>query len=349
MRVVHVLPHRGGGGEIYVDMVERLADFEHQRLYLSAGRTPSSGLLSIPVRWPRIAVASRRADLIHCHGDVTSAIALPLLRTRPAVVTTHGLNMLRRASGPRLRLMVHAMTGAVERCRVVICTSQTERDELAAVLPAVNRAKLCVIHNGIDPPVRTTDEQRESIRGELGVGDGTVLGLFAGQLDPNKAPLLAAKAARRVYAEGVPFVLAIAGDGKQAAAVRGLAGDAVRVLGYRSDLDKLLGAADVFVFPSEREGLSFALIEAMGYGLAIVASDGRGNPEAVGDAGILFAAGDEDTLSAALRKLCDQPELRSSLGVRARARMLEAFSVDRFLAATEEVYKSALQGRTVSL
>ena len=272
-RVLHVLPHRGGGGETYIDILERLPGLAHERVYLSAGRTPASGLASIPLRWPGATVRAQRANLIHAHGDVASTLVWPLLRAHRAVVTTHGLHMLRRVQGARRTAAQSAMKAVVRASNAVICTSVAERDELGQLLPESDRAKLRVIENGIDIPVPIEDCERASIRAELGIGADVVLGLFAGQLEARKAPLLAAIAAKRVRSAGIPFVLAIAGAGPQTADLQALAGEAVSLLGYRSDLPKLLSAADVFVQTSEREGISFALLEAMGHGLAIVAAD----------------------------------------------------------------------------
>lgn len=341
-RILHVLPHRGGGGEKYVDMLERLPSFVHERAYLSAGRTPASGLASIPLRWPRMARLARRADLIHAHGDVAGALALPLLRAGPAVLTTHGLHMLRRVRGRRRLAAEHSIKVVVRACGAVICTSAAERHELAALLPEVERHKLRVIANGIDDPPAIGESERALVRAELGIGPDAILGLFAGQLELRKAPVLAARAARRVHAAGVPFVLAVAGAGPQTQAVEALAGAAVKPLGYRSDLPRLLGGADVFVQPSEREGVSFALLEAMGNGLAVVAADGPGNPEVIGDAGLLVPAGDENALVAALTRVGSDPELRASLQRLARARVKQRFGAERFLAATREVYLEVL-------
>lgn len=341
-RILHVLPHRGGGAETYIDMLERLPGFVHERVYLSAGRTPASGLASIPVRWPHAAARARRADLIHAHGDVAGTLAWPLFRARPAVLTTHGLHMLRRVRGPRRVAAERAMNVVVNASTAVICTSVAEQNELAALLTGSQRHKLRVIENGIDVPRAIGYSERMSVRSELGIGPDAVLGLFAGQLEARKAPLLAAKAAGRVNAAGIPFVLAVAGAGPLAPALRALAGAAVKPLGYRSDLPRLLGASDVFVQPSEREGISFALLEAMGHGLAVVAADGPGNPEVVGDAGLLVPAGDEDALVAAITRISSEPDLRASLQGRARVRIKERFSAARFLAATGEVYAQVL-------
>jgi glycosyltransferase involved in cell wall biosynthesis len=328
-------------------MLERLAGFQHERFYLSRGRTARSAITSLPARWPRLAARMRSAQLIHAHGDVAAVLALPLMRGRPAVITTHGLHMLRRAVGFRGTLMERAVAATAARCRAVICTSAVERDELAGVIHEPDRGKLRVIHNGVDAPPALDPSVRASIRERLGAGAGTVLGLFIGQLEARKAPLLAARAATRAHAQAPSFTLAVAGDGPQKVELDGLRGDAVSVLGYRTDVETLLGAADVFVQPSEREGMSLALLQAMASGLAVVAADGPGNPEAVGDTGVLFAAGDEDALVSALTALSADAGRRSSLGRAARARAAEQFSAARFLAATEAVYREALTAVTV--
>ena len=74
---------------------------------------------------------------------------------------------------------------------------------------------------------------------------------------------------------GAPFVLLVAGDGPLAGA---LAGERVRMLGQRDDVPALLAAADILVLPSAREGLSFALLEAMAAGLALSSPTGRAMP-----------------------------------------------------------------------
>lgn len=342
IRALHVLPHRGGGAERYIDMLERMPETAHRRLYLSSGRTPASALRSLPLNWPRLVAGVRGADLLHAHGDVASLIALPLLRARPAVVTTHGLHMLRRLEGPQQAAMARAVRGVGAAARAVICTSSAERDELARVLRSEDAGKLTVIHNGIDPPRAAAPEVRESVRAELGVDDRTVLGLFVGQLEPRKAPLLAAAATARARGLGVQFALAVAGDGPQAAELAAMAAGGVMCLGYRTDLARLYAAADVFVQPSEREGMSLALLEAMSYGLAVIAADGPGNPEAIGDTGLLFAAGDERALATAVARLGTDAELRDLLGEAARARVLAEFSAERFVAATGSAYNELL-------
>ena len=343
IKVLHVLPHRGGGGETYIDLLERMPGFAHERFYLSTGRSPASALVSIPRRWPALVARLRVADLLHVHGDVASAIVLPLLRRRPAVVTTQGLHLLRRARGVRRRAVSRAMRTVASAARAVICSSVAERDELAHIVHPRDARKLQVIYNATVPPAPGDPVDRLAVREQLGVGADCVLGLFAGQLEARKAPLLAAAAAAQLDAAGLPFVLAVAGDGPQAGELQPFADrGAIRLLGHRDDLPRLLRAADIFVQPSEREGMSFVLLEAMAHGLAVVAADGAGNPEALGEAGLLFPAGDEPALVAALSELAGDPARRERLGTQAAARVAEHFDLGRFLAETEAVYSAAL-------
>jgi glycosyltransferase involved in cell wall biosynthesis len=339
-----VLPHRGGGAEKYIDMLERLPGYTHERFYLSADRMPGTAIRSIPRRGPRLLGRARAADLIHCHGDSASVIALPLMWTRPAVMTTHGLHMLRRAQGLGGLAIRAGMVTVGRSCRTLICTSPSECDELAQILRPTDRPKLRVIDNGVDPPRPISTEARTALRDSLKADSSTVLGLFVGELEPRKGPLTAARAAVEARRRGAPFVLALAGDGSQAPALRALAGEGVLALGHRSDVELLMSAADVFVQPSEREGASYALLEAMGHGLAVVASNGAGNPEAVGDTGLLVELGDSEALTDALLRLSSEPELRASLGGQAAARAAEMFTAARFLEETEAIYRAALAG-----
>ncbi len=341
-----MLPHHGGGAESYIDMLERIPGFSHERFYLSRGRSLASAIGSVPGRYPRLVGCLRAADLIHTHGDAASIIALPLIWARPVLTTTHGLHLLRRTEGRTRGATSSAMRAVASSAQVVICTSANERDELSLLLRPRDLHKLRVIYNGVDPPPVMPRAVRECTRAELGIGSGTILGLFAGQLEPRKAPLLAAVAARRVRAAGLPFALAIAGAGPELPAVRRLEGDAVRPLGYRVDIPLLMRAADVFVAPAEREGMSLALLEAMANGLAVVAADGPGNPETVGDAALLFETGDERALVAALTRVVVEASLRASLGAAARRRALELFTAQRFLQSTRDAYLDASRSAT---
>ncbi len=304
--VLHVLPHPGGGAERHIDLLERLPGYTHERVSLSAGRTPLEGAASIPLRWRGIRRAARTADLVDVHGDLPAMLSVPMLRGAPSLWTTHGLHFSRRSSGVRGRIVRGRLAAACRAADVVVCTSAAERDELAGL----GTSRLEVVHNGVEPPPPV---DRAAVRAELGLADEEFVALYLGQLELRKEPLLAVRAAR-----GVPgAVVLVAGAGPQHDE---LAAAGARVLGFRDDPERLLAAADVFVMPSRHEGLSFAVLEAMAGGLPCVVSDGPGNPEAVGDAGVVVPSGDEAALRAALVRLAADPAERERLGRAARER-----------------------------
>jgi glycosyltransferase involved in cell wall biosynthesis len=339
--VLHVLPHRGGGGEKYIDLLESMPGYVHRRTWLSASRNAVAAGPSIASRWPRIVHDARRHDLIHLHGDMAAMIAVSWLRGRPGVVSTHGLSFLRRARGLPLRLANARWQRVALEARRIICGSFAERDDLMTIGDH-DADRLTVIPNGVPLPRPGERVERQAIRAALGVADDDVVGLFIGLLDRYKDPLTAIRAGELARARGATFVLLLVGDGPLLDDVHAAAGPATRVLGFRDDADRLFRAADLFVMPSLREGSSFALLEAMGHGLAIVASDGRGIREMVGDSAIIASAGDVDAFAGAIIELASDRARRDELGAEARARVGDRFGVERFVAATHQVYEAVL-------
>src|SRR2546423_14647997 len=98
-RVLHVLPHRGGGAETYIDLLEGMEGYVHERVPLSSTREPLRSLPSIAWRWPGVARRARGAGPVHAPGGLPSPLAPPLLRPPPPGVPTPRLPFLRRARG----------------------------------------------------------------------------------------------------------------------------------------------------------------------------------------------------------------------------------------------------------
>jgi glycosyltransferase involved in cell wall biosynthesis len=270
---------------------------------------------------------------------------LPLLRFRPSVFTTHGLHFLRRARGVRGRVARAAIRAAAGCAARIVCTSEAERLELAEVVGPHREARLVTVYSGVPVPPEPTADDRAAARSALDLEDQTVVALYLGQLEQRKQPLVAVEAASRARENGAPVLLLVAGDGPLADELASRSGPAVRLLGRRDDPERLLTASDVLLLPSAREGLAMAALEAMARGLAVVVSDGPGNPEAVGDAGVVAPLGDVDAWTAALARLASDPDARARLGAAARARVQAEFTVERFRRGIEDVYREALEAR----
>jgi glycosyltransferase involved in cell wall biosynthesis len=93
---------------------------------------------------------------------------------------------------------------------------------------------------------------------------------------------------------------------------------------------------------SQREGFSFALLEAMAHGLPSIVADIPENLEAIGDSGIAVTYGSEEAVAAAFRRIVDDGEYRSTLSERAKQRIAERFSADEMIDRTRALYDELL-------
>jgi glycosyltransferase involved in cell wall biosynthesis len=119
--------------------------------------------------------------------------------------------------------------------------------------------------------------------------------------------------------------------------------DRVHFVGYRKDIEKFLARMDLFVFPSLKEGMGIALVEAMAQGLATVATDIGGIPEVITpDCGILVPAQSPVDLASNVAELLRDEPRRTEMGRSAKRRAQSVFSVEAMLEATDDVYRALL-------
>ena len=116
--------------------------------------------------------------------------------------------------------------------------------------------------------------------------------------------------------------------------------DHISVMGYRRDIDKLVGMCDLSVSSSRQEGLPINLIEAMAIGNAIVASDVRGNNDLVvnGRNGFLVELNHSQEMADAVLKLYNDPALAESFRKQNNS-MVKKYSVDSVIRHMVEIYK----------
>jgi glycosyltransferase involved in cell wall biosynthesis len=175
-----------------------------------------------------------------------------------------------------------------------------------------------LLANAVDTEkfVPPAERQREQARARLGVRSGTLY-LYLGRLAAVKRLDVLIEAWSLFEDSGNELMLV--GDGEEENRIREqiarLGLHNVRMVPRTDDVPSFFQAADVFILPSEREGLSIALLEAMACGLAVIVSDLPGNRAVVQDGrnGFLFPVGDSARLAELLRAVEDR-ELRKRLG-----------------------------------
>ena len=165
--------------------------------------------------------------------------------------------------------------------------------------------------------------------------------LFLGRLSPEKGCHVLVEAYDRLETD-IKLVMAGASSycDEYSRQLRTHASDRIKILDWVSGeaLDELLTNALIFVLPSDLEGLSLALLDAMGAGLCVVASDVPENREAVEDAGFTFRRGDASDLADRLRFLIANPAVREAAGQAAKRRVREHYQWAQIAEQIERVY-----------
>lgn len=156
---------------------------------------------------------------------------------------------------------------------------------------------------------------REKKREELGISKDDILLISVGELNQNKNQSVVIRAMAELQNANVHYLLC--GQGELLQELRQLAEELkvqkqVHFLGFRNDVLELYRCSDVFVFPSKREGLSVALMEAMASGLPVICSKIRGNVDLVENekGGLYIQPESVKEMASAIRRMCTDVRFR---------------------------------------
>ena len=369
-------PEVYGGAGVHVEYLarelRRLADVEvHSFGGTTAGATAhrpdpelvdaNAALQTLSVDL-RMAAATSDCDVVHSHtwyADMAGHLSA-LLHGQPHVVTVHSLEPLRPWKAEQLgggyAVSSWAERTAVEAADAVIAVSEGMARDVREAYPAVDPARIHVVHNGIDAeeyaPTADTD-----VLTRHGVDPRVPYAVFVGRITRQKGLSHLLRAARDIPGQlvlcaGAPDTPEIAAETEQL--VQDLQAARAGVIWIRdmlpkADVAQLLSHAAVFVCPSVYEPLGIVNLEAMACGTAVVASAVGGIPEVVadGDTGLLVPAGDEPALAAALTALLEDPSRAAGMGRAGRKRAVADFGWDAIARRTLAVYEDVLSRKTL--
>jgi len=206
------------------------------------------------------------------------------------------------------------------------------------------RQNLGQISNGI--ALRPLTGKDRKLRREFGFSEDEVVAICVTRLSLEKGLIYLAEAMRILEVEGcISPRLLIVGDGPNAKEIRSafgtmLSSGRVVMPGKIDNAHLLCNAADFMVLPSLHEHQSFAILEAMMAGRAVLTTDVGGNSELVCDAvnGLLVPAKDARRLAAGMARLASSQELRERMGQAGRERAVREFSLENLVYRVEEIY-----------
>ena len=170
--------------------------------------------------------------------------------------------------------------------------------------------------------------------------------LFLGRFSPEKNCDLLIEAFEKL---DTSMKLVLAGGSSHTddyvAGLRQHQSERIRILDWvcGDELEEVLTNAALFVLPSDLEGLSLALLDAMGAGVCVLASDAPENVEAIGDTGFTFRRGDVDDLQRMLTLLLSDSVLRENIGRRAQTRIRREYLWEGVAREMNVVYSSLFE------
>jgi len=337
----------------YEEIGKRLADMGHQvtvycRTYFTPPGKEHNGMYV--VRLPTIRskhletllhtlvstlhVLVRPCDVVHYHALGPALFSfIPRLAGKKTVVTVQGLDWQRKKWGS----IASAVLRLGERAAVSLPThTMVVSRELQKHYMRSYEVETSYVPNG----GVLRERRRPDKIFDWGLEPGKYI-LFLGRFSPEKGCHLLVEAYEKL-ATDVKLVLAGASSycDEYSRGLRTHASDRIKMLDWVSGetLDELLTNAMIFVLPSDLEGLSLALLDAMGAGLCVLSSDVAENREAIEDAGFTFRRGDLADLADRLQFLIANPAVREAVGQAARRRVREHYQWPMIAADVERVY-----------
>ena len=229
-------------------------------------------------------------DVIHCHtpmGSFLARLAGHKLKVPKIIYTVHGFHFYKGA--PVINNVIYRTAEKyMARYTDAILTINEEDYQNALKFKLRNGGNIYKIAGvGIDTK-RFIDhfDSYKSIRKELGFSDNDYIVLSVGELNANKNQEVIIRAISKLKEEKIKYI--ICGEGNNRDYLKKLISDLslenqVYLLGFRKDIPDICYVADLYAFPSHREGLPVAMMEAMASGLPVLASNVRGNIDLIDD------------------------------------------------------------------
>ena len=299
-----------------------------------------------------------RPDIVHTHtakAGTLGRLAARLARVPVKIHTFHGHVLEGYFSRPVTRAFLEIERRLARTTDRLVTVSPRLKAQLLAM--GIGRPEQVeVVPLGLDlERFRRARPASPTLRPSLGLAEGAPLLGIVGRLVPIKDHVTLFQALARLHAEGPAVHLVVVGDGEERARLEGLAsslglGLRIHFLGWRLDLEAIVGELDVVICASRNEGTPVALIEAMAAGIPVLSTDVGGVADLVthGLTGWLVSPGDPDAMASGIRHLLDDGPLRGRLAAAGRDVALDRHDVARLISRVEALYAAVVDEKAAT-
>lgn len=360
----------GGGERVFLQLAAGLRDgyqlfvaampggsFENElkRLKIQFLPIDISRRISLkPILQIKNIIRNKKIDLVHSQGaraDFFARVAGRIARV-PHIFCTIAMPVEGFDVGPLRKMIYRFMDWLSERyvaCFIVVSDSLKRTLIEGREIPA---QRVVRIYNGIELDQYRLDAEHVNLRKEFGIPQDVLLIGAIGRMVWQKG--------FEYFIESIPAIIKtfpkvrilIVGDGPLRKSLEALSEelrvkDNVIFTGFRSDIKEILSAIDILVIPSLLEGFPMITLEAMAMAKPIVATNIDGITEQITDEkdGILVPPKNSEALARAVIRVLADKESAKALGLAARKKVEQEFSVEKMVAETEKVYLSLLKDK----
>lgn len=293
-------------------------------------------------------------ELLHCHtpmGGVIARMAGRKARKQgrlKIIYTAHGFHFFKGAP-VRNWLLYYPIEKWMSRYTDILITINHEDYERAKRKLHAKKVRY-IPGAGIDTEKFSNDgTKRRQLRREFGLPKDAFVLLSVGELNVNKNFEVIIQAIAKANCSEIYYV--ICGEGPLKQHLQDVAdslhiSDKVLLLGYRSDIQEIYQVADLFAFPSLREGLGLAAIEAMACGLPLLTSDRHGirDYSQNGITGYAYHPKDIEGFARGIKTLMEDAKLRRKMG-RYNRRTVKKYDIKNVGKMMENIYEEILNGK----
>ena len=296
-------------------------------------------------------IREQNIDIVHTHGVRANLVARMAGRAENVPVATTFHSVLRYDySSSAEALVARALTRLTNnRTDTFIAISGAIKEDLVSM--GVSPQRIQVIYNGLDVSLLTPGDSPDIVRENLGITPGQRVVAMVGRLHVVKGHIFLLQAAQRIITQHDNVVFLLVGEGPERRTIErtirelGLE-DKVVMTGFYPNMSELYPIMDMLCLPSLMEGMGLVLLEAMYFGVPVVATQVGGIPEVIidGESGLLVDPGNSEALTMAITWLLDSPDLQRQLIEGGRRRAGE-FTVENMVRHTEQVYTDLIGSR----
>lgn len=327
---------------------QKIIDLGCRTYELSFSRSPLRNNYFKLIQEVKNIIIKEKYDIVHTHTPIASAVvrlACRDIKNVKVLYTVHGFHFYNGAPAVNW-IIYYPIERYLANFTETIITINEEDYRRAKKFNA--KSVEYVPGVGLDlTEVKKYYVDSNNLRKSLGFIEDDIILMSVGELNSNKNHRIVLKSLAVLNIKKIKYI--VCGEGTLLKELESYANDLgiseqVYFLGFRDDIYELLDIADIYVFPSFREGLSKSVMEAMAKGKPIIASDIRGNRDLVdnGKGGFLFNPKNAKQLNTSILRLIKNKKMMCSMG-EYNMKKIKQYSLDTVLKKLKRIYRNVIE------